>query len=177
LWDEVGKPRVLWDRLTSRVSLQAAASEAFQAAASKATPLRMTIVGARGLRVADWTSGEGKSDPYCIFELKGKSRASKTQTQVVEHDLNPEWNHEGVLNDYTVGDSLVFRIYDMDHIFLGSLVLPSDKFHPHGFEGELPLKDAGEDGTAVLRLKIEPPVDLKDDTAFEAAGEDWEAEY
>jgi len=163
------QPRSLWDRLTSRVSSQPAASEA--------TPLRITIVSAKGLRIADWTSGEGKSDPYCICELKGKSRASKVQTEVVEHSLDPEWNHEGVLNDYTVGDSLVFKIYDSDYIFLGSLVLPSEKFHPHGFEGELPLEDAGEDGTAALRLKIEPPVNMKDDAVFEAAGEDWKAEY
>jgi len=174
---EDGKPRSLWDRLTSRISSQAAGSEAFQGVISKATPLRMTIVSARGLRVADWTSGEGKSDPYCICELKGKSRASKIQTQVVEHDLDPAWNHEGVLNDYTVGDSLVFKIYDVDYILLGSLELPSNRFHPHGFEGELHLKDAGEDGTGVLSLKIEPTVDMKDDPAFEAAGKDWVAEY
>jgi len=136
----------------------------------------MTIQSARGLRVADWTSGEGKSDPYCICELKGKSSASKIQTQVIDHDLDPEWNHEGVLNDYTVGDSLEFKIYDVDYIFLGSLVLPSEQFHPHGFEGELPLEDAGEDSAAVLRLKIEPLVDIKDEPAIEAS-EDWEAEY
>merc|ERR1712129_368014 len=159
-----------WRRLTSGSLSQTPISP-------HAKPLLFTILGAKGLKVADWTHGEGKSDPYCICELKGNSKTSKTQTQVIYHDLDPIWNHTATFNDYVVGDSLLFKIYDVDYIPLGSLVLPSEKFHPHGFEGELPLEDAGEDGTAVLRLKIEPPVDIKDDVASEAAGEDWEAEY
>merc|ERR1719362_2339899 len=138
--------RSWWRRLTSGGSSQAS---------PHATPLQLTILGAKGLRVADWTHGEGKSDPYCVCELKGKSKASKTQTQTVYHDLDPEWNHKATFNEYVVGDSLVFKIFDVDYIHLGDLVLPCEKFHPHGFEGELPLENAGEDSKAVLRLKIE----------------------
>jgi len=165
-----GQPKAAgswWQRLSSAQQLSSAASS--KTSEAQVTPLQVTILGAKGLRVADWNSGEGKSDPYCICELKDKSKATKIQTGVVYHDRDPTWNHEATLTDYAVGDSLVFKVYDVDYACLGSLVLPSEKFHPHGFEGELSLDEAGEDITAVLRLKVQP--------AVEAAGNDWKSEY
>merc|ERR1711963_624516 len=52
----------------------------------------VNIVNARGLRNADWI---GKSDPYCICEVKGKADVM-IQTSVVDSDMNPEWNYKGV---------------------------------------------------------------------------------
>jgi len=167
---ETSKPKgSWWQRLSTAQRLSSAASSKVNEA--QATPLQVSILGATGLRIADWTHGDGKSDPYCICELKGKSRATKIQTEVVYHDTDPTWNHEAILTDYVVGDSLVFKVYDVDYISLGYLVLPSEKFHPQGFEGELPLEEAGEGVSAVLRLKIQPAA------GEEAADNDWEAEY
>jgi len=117
-------------------------------------------VGARGLRDADWLPGAGKSDPYCICELEGKPEATKIETQVINNTSDPHWGFEGSLTDYIAGDSLVFKVYDKDFgksdDFLGLAVLPGEHFHPHGFEGELPLQDAGKGITATLQLKVAP---------------------
>jgi hypothetical protein len=169
--DATDKPKAAgswWRRLSSAQRLSGA--DASKTSEAQATPLQVTILGAKGLRVADWSSGEGKSDPYCICELQGKPSATKIQTDVVYHDLDPTWNHEATLTDHVMGDSLVFKVYDVDYVCLGSLVLPSEKFHPDGFEGELPLDEAGEGVAAALRLKIQP-------AAVEAASNDWESEY
>lgn len=122
------------------------------------TPLKVWILGASGLRDADWVPGSGVSDPYCICELQGKPESAKIQTQVIQNDCNPTWNYEAALPDYEFGDDLVFKVYDKDtgksDDFLGTLTLPNDFFHPHGFEGELPLEDAGKGITATLKLRI-----------------------
>jgi len=121
-------------------------------------PLRIMIVGAAGLRDADLMPGSGMSDPYCTCELLGKPHASQVQTQVVKNTPNPLWNHEADLQDYTIGDTLVFKVYGQDSgkrdDYLGSLTVRSDMFDPHGFEGELPLQESGTGITATLRLRI-----------------------
>lgn len=121
--------------------------------------IKITIVGARGLRDADWF---GKSDPYCVCEIQGKSNAPKIQTKVVPNCLDPVWNHHAEIKGFKPGDSLVFRIYDKDFVkrddFLGTVTLASEQFYPRGFEGELPLTEAGKGINAFLILKIEVPV-------------------
>merc|ERR1719507_206217 len=92
-------------------------------------PLRITLVGAKGLRDADWMPGTGTSDPYCVCELLGKPDAPRVETQVIKNTCDPVWNHEAELPVYTPGDTLVFKVYDQvfgkADDFLGSLTLPS----------------------------------------------------
>merc|ERR1711862_757800 len=106
--------------------------------------LWVTIVGATGLHEAD-TCGKG-SDPYCILEIPGKPR-SKIKTQALDSTLNPVWNHESEIVDYSPGDDLKFSVWDKDpggnfreesqDDPLGQAVLPSRSFHPGGFTGQL----------------------------------------
>merc|ERR1712048_684074 len=116
--------------------------------------VKVTIVGARGLRNADWV---GKSDPYCICEIPGKSY-SKFLTEVVNNCLNPEWNHEADVSGYAIEDPLTFTVKDKDPMkkddALGSITLMSDQFLASGFEGELQLSGAGTGAEAFLRVKV-----------------------
>jgi len=122
----------------------------------KPPPLRMVIVGARGLRDADWV---GKSDPYCVCEVLTKPD-TKVQTPVIKNTLNPTWDHETEITRFQPGDILVFKVYDQDvgkSDFLGTVSLESKQFYPGGFDGEVPLAEAGKGIEAFLKLKI-PPV-------------------
>jgi len=123
-------------------------------------PLRITINSARGLRNADWLPGTGKSDPYCTCEVQGKLDLQKIKTKVTNDDLNPVWDHEAEIPGYTVGDALVFNVYDYDFPgpddLLGTVTLPSHTFVPGGFDGELQLADVGEGGSAFLSIRILP---------------------
>jgi len=131
-----------------------------QATLMEDAPLHITIVGARGLRDADWLPGAGKSDPYCICELEGKPDANKLETQVINNTCDPSWDFQGSLTDYAAGDSLVFKVYDKDSFkkddFLGFAVLSGEQFHPNGFEGELTLQDAGKGISAALQVRVAP---------------------
>jgi len=122
-------------------------------------PLQIMIVGARGLRDADWLPGGGVSDPYCICEILTKPM-SKVQTPVLNNTLNPVWNHEAEFPDYVPGDIFLFKVYDSDvgkqDDFLGSAVLESHQFYPFGFIGELPLSEAGTGISAFVKLVVQP---------------------
>mmetsp|Transcript_86728 Transcript_86728/g.240559 ORF Transcript_86728/g.240559 Transcript_86728/m.240559 type:complete len:1129 (+) Transcript_86728:53-3439(+) len=121
--------------------------------------LKVKIVSARGLRAADLAIMGGKSDPYCVCEIPGKS-SSQFKTAVVKKSLQPEWNHEQELAGYEVGDSIMFTVYDHDYgktdDLLGKFVLPSADFHPKGFDGELRLLEAGDGIQAYLKVQITP---------------------
>lgn len=107
--------------------------------------LKVRVTSARGLRAADFTITRwGTSDPYCSVELAGKAK-SGFKTQVLEKTLEPYWDYEGTINNYTSGMALKFNVYDKDFSLkddlLGSVTLSASQFHPNGFEGELPLHD------------------------------------
>lgn len=126
---------------------------------SGSPPLKVTIISARGLRNADWLPGTGKSDPYCTCEVQGKLALQKIKTKVINDNLNPAWDHEGEIQGYSVGDDLVFNVFDHDFAgsdgLLGTVTVHSRDFVPGGFEGELSL--AGEKGgSAFLSIRIPP---------------------
>jgi len=115
----------------------------------------VNIVSAKGLRNADWI---GKSDPYCICEVKGKADVM-IQTSVVDSDMNPEWNHKEELVGYQIEDDLEFIVKDKDPAkpddILGRVTLPSERFYPDGsFEGDLVLGETGTEQQASLTLRI-----------------------
>jgi len=136
-------------------------------------PLRISILGASGLRNADWAPGTGVSDPYCTCEIRGKPHAAKIETHVVKNNLDPTWDYEAELPEFAAGDCLVFKVCDQDFgksdDFLGTLSLMSEQFYPHGFDGALPLQMAGKGNTANLRLRI-PPVTMVNPVAEMALG-------
>lgn len=121
-------------------------------------PLQVIVVSARGLRNADWGPFNGKSDPYCICEIKNKP-LSKTVTQVIDNNLNPVWNYEITFADYDFGDSLTFTVWDQDigkrDDFLGFATLESEQFHPGGFDGELQLQNAGKGISAFIKARVD----------------------
>jgi len=118
--------------------------------------LRVTIVSARGLRNADFG---GKSDPYCICNVPGKSW-SQFQTAVVQDSLSPIWNEEHLINDYESGDSLDFEVLDDDDEeddpgeLLGRGSLDSSAFYPEGFDGDITLLDTGKSQRSTLRVRV-----------------------
>lgn len=124
-------------------------------------PLKVKIVGARGLRAADsWIKSPmhgSKSDPYCVCEIPGKLY-SKCTTPVIKKNLNPVWNFEANIVDFVPGDSLLFSVYDYDRgkdpDFLGHVTLPSEKFFPNGFAGEVTLDKAGPGINAYLNIEV-----------------------
>lgn len=58
------------------------------------------------------------------------------------------WNFHGHLDGYELGDSLEFEVYDKDMLMrdslLGRATLSCDEFLTLGFDGQLPLVDAGK---------------------------------
>jgi len=122
--------------------------------------MRISIVGARGLRKIDdlQVGGGGLPETYCTCDIPGKS-ASKVQTNVINDTLDPEWNFEHDIVDFAVGDSLCFQVWRRDigkqyGDLLGTVTLHSSQFYPTGFEGELPLAEAGGDIPGYLRVSV-----------------------
>eukprot|EP00930_Biecheleria_cincta_P042503 TRINITY_DN29250_c0_g1_i1.p1 TRINITY_DN29250_c0_g1~~TRINITY_DN29250_c0_g1_i1.p1 ORF type:complete len:850 (-),score=138.34 TRINITY_DN29250_c0_g1_i1:42-2537(-) len=126
--------------------------------------LQVIIQSARGLRNADVTLFNGKSDCLCRCTLLGKAH-SMVETQVKNDTLSPEWNEQFVIMQYTTGDSIEFSVFDADTCpitgsvssldRLGSVVLQAERFESDGFEGELQLSGAGQNENAFLKVKVE----------------------
>jgi ubiquitin-protein ligase len=117
------------------------------------TQLRIAVISARGLRNADFG---GASDPYCTCQVPEKDW-TRFQTAVIKDTMNPVWNEEHMINDYTTGDPLDFEIFDDDDgddELLGRCTLNSEAFYPEGFDGEVALSDTGKTQTSKLRVKV-----------------------
>jgi len=121
--------------------------------------LTIKIMGARGLRNADWLPGMGTSDCMCKVKTVGKveSESYVFQTKTINNTLTPLWQEEAEITDFNDGDSLEFSVWDEDTgkspDFLGKVVLKNEDFANDGFNGELQLTEAGN-GKAFLRLKV-----------------------
>eukprot|EP00927_Polykrikos_kofoidii_P084287 TRINITY_DN8839_c0_g1_i3.p1 TRINITY_DN8839_c0_g1~~TRINITY_DN8839_c0_g1_i3.p1 ORF type:complete len:1250 (+),score=240.71 TRINITY_DN8839_c0_g1_i3:677-4426(+) len=121
------------------------------------TPLKLqvSIMRAAGLQHLDFT-GDKMS---CVCQQKGSDGRAKfveMQTRDVDNTLNPEWNETSELASWQIGDALEFIIKDNSKLgseVAGSVTVPSDRFYPNGFEGELVV--SGVDG-AVLHVRIMP---------------------
>jgi len=140
------KPRQEW-----------AVEKALREAAAAERGIKVTIVSARGLRIADI---KGKADPYVVCEVCcRKGSHDKFQTKVIRHTTEPMWNHEVTLNEFTEGDSLKFDIWDKDIFpkpddFLGTARLLSHQIYPGGFQGEIPLQQAKTNKALETSLKL-----------------------
>jgi len=96
--------------------------------------------------------------------------------QLLDRDAYNVWDYEAELPEFASGDILVFKVYDEDvgkhDDLLGTLTLTSEQFHPHGFEGALPLQDAGKGITANLWLRIPPATVVNPFAAAQPPAED-----
>lgn len=121
------------------------------------TRLKVTVVNARGLRNADGVNG-GKSDPYCVCEVEGKPHV-RFMTKVINNSLDPEWNEEHELANYSAGDTLKFTLRDKDigsreDGVLGIYNLKASVFLEKGFDQEVPLSGLPKGMKSTLALKI-----------------------
>lgn len=127
--------------------------------------LKVAILGARGLRAADWSLvGGSTSDPVCCCEVQGKPE-TKFETRRVNKTLQPSWNEEHEIPTYERGDSLQFQVYDYDKAsapdFLGRATLAAREFDREGgFLGELKLFDSGKGSQAFLAIRVEVALPL-----------------
>lgn len=105
--------------------------------------LQVLIKGAKGLPPAD---PNGKSDPFCVFQIEGKPY-TRCSTKIIRKTLEPQWDEE--FDDkyrYREGDTVTFEIFDYDQggkfDLLGQCSIHSNQFHSQGgFEGSIPLTD------------------------------------
>lgn len=116
-------------------------------------PLTVYVVGARGLKNADWLSLLGGSnDTYVSVHSTG---VKPLNTKTIPHVLDPMWLQELEMNDHRLGQSLELRVFDKDPItgttLLGQAVLESWRFEAEGYNNEIPLEGATH---AFLRVKI-----------------------
>ncbi|CAK0825369.1 unnamed protein product [Prorocentrum cordatum] len=117
--------------------------------------LRVKVVSAWGLHGAghglrSHRSGlfgnSGVSDPYyCVCELRGghASRAA-FKTKVVPNGLRPVWDAECGFGGYLPEEWLVFTVmrkHSHSSSTVGHAAIHSVDFLPHGFHGELLLRD------------------------------------
>lgn len=117
------------------------------------------IMGARGLRNADWLPGMGTSDCFCNVKIAGKDDDSSLfQTKTINDTLTPVWQEEAQIFELAENEDLEFSIWDEDAAkapdFLGKAVLKYSDFADKGFNGDLKLEEAGKSARAFLRLKV-----------------------
>jgi len=120
------------------------------------------IVGARGIRNTDWMPGAGKPDCYCEVRATGNGASSQPLfvTKVIDDSLEPMWREEAALPAYKKKQGLQFKVFDKDLAssdYLGKVELEAGYFNKDGFNGEMPLEEAGTNIKAYLRFKIKPP--------------------
>mmetsp|Transcript_22841 Transcript_22841/g.43794 ORF Transcript_22841/g.43794 Transcript_22841/m.43794 type:complete len:454 (+) Transcript_22841:68-1429(+) len=101
--------------------------------------LKLKVIGGHRLPNMGWGS---KSDPYCVVEIPGKP-GSRRRTRTIDGNLDPLWQESFEMTEHAPGDSLVFAVWDEDwgknDDLLGFVTLSYSDYHPHGFQGELPL--------------------------------------
>ncbi|EFX02579.1 membrane bound c2 domain containing protein [Grosmannia clavigera kw1407] len=116
--------------------------------------LRVDILDGRDLPAADTN---GKSDPYCKFELNGQE---VFKSKVQKKTLNPVWNEffEVVVPSRT-GAKFAAKVYDYDFAdkpdFLGGANIRLDQLEPFKAQ-ELTLPLDGKSGSIRVRLLFRP---------------------
>lgn len=73
----------------------------------------------------------------------------------MKNTLDPEWNEEHVLDNWSEGDALQFTVYDQGLLgskIEGKAVLHSELFFPRGFNGQLSLSEG--EGKLYVRVAL-----------------------
>jgi len=131
--------------LEARPSRQRA-REAFRLRREGTTKVRISILGAKDLRSADFM---GKSDPYCVctvWTVAGK-KTSESRTEVKLQTVNPVWEGFNKVVEYQFGDFIEFNVWDKDlgpkkDDFLGKVTITTPEFFPDDFDGDLLLDES-----------------------------------
>eukprot|EP00419_Tripos_fusus_P054174 CAMPEP_0172811260 /NCGR_PEP_ID=MMETSP1075-20121228/9309_1 /TAXON_ID=2916 /ORGANISM="Ceratium fusus, Strain PA161109" /LENGTH=113 /DNA_ID=CAMNT_0013650667 /DNA_START=38 /DNA_END=376 /DNA_ORIENTATION=+ len=105
--------------------------------------LKVHIVRAEGLQHMNHLTGD---HPYVACEIKRADGEVETRADtkpVTGGDtLNPVWDETLELESWQPGETLQFTIYDKGLVGSkteGKALLPSEFFHPHGFQGMLAI--------------------------------------
>jgi len=110
--------------------------------------ISVSIVKATHLKAMNFAG----NDPWCECKV-GKRVGCKTA--VVKGSLEPEWNETHEV-EWHEGEDLHFTIYDEGMIASkteGDVTLPSEKFFPNGFDGEVKIEGL-EDGGLHIRVAV-----------------------
>jgi len=137
------------------------ADKAGMASVQASHHLKVSILGASGLRILD--SATGKSDIIVSAEIAGKAdfKISSPVISGVASNLNGSgrvdviFTFEGELKGWVAGDKIVFTVTDSAQ---GALLLGRASVAPTPeqgtFEGEVVLEEAGEGYRPVLQVKV-----------------------
>ncbi|CAK7205058.1 Tricalbin-2 [Sporothrix eucalyptigena] len=116
--------------------------------------LRVDVLDAENLPAAD---SNGKSDPYCKFDLHG---TEVFKSKVIKKTLNPTWNEFFEIPvPSRIGANFNLKVYDYDFAdrpdFLGGAPIQLDQLEPfRASEIRVPLD--GKSGSVRLRLLFRP---------------------
>lgn len=138
------RQRNMHEELKAHPLLVAAGSASKDAdSAVKGVPIKVTIVGALGLRNADET---GLSDPFCSCEVVTPTgiQIDNFRTKAMTDCTDAIWNQEHIFENFTGGTCLQFSVFDKDQSgseLLGRSKLANSQLIPTGFQGKLTLAD------------------------------------
>jgi len=135
---------------------------------AESLPLVVAVLGAKGLREADWLPGAHRYF-HCVLRTcprrQGRStcqtRAVKDVVGAMNDVVDANWAEEdGIMEaQYVTGDSLEFDVVDSDDDgnsgLLGRAFLEAARFSERGFIGELPLEGAGAIFGTAATLSVE----------------------
>eukprot|EP00929_Paragymnodinium_shiwhaense_P070408 TRINITY_DN35660_c0_g1_i1.p1 TRINITY_DN35660_c0_g1~~TRINITY_DN35660_c0_g1_i1.p1 ORF type:complete len:2554 (-),score=753.58 TRINITY_DN35660_c0_g1_i1:158-7819(-) len=120
--------------------------------------VQVTIVSAQGLK---HIVSQKEDDIWCKCLVKTACPTGKQaicKTNIVKGSLKPVWNETFDLHPWCIGESLEFTIYEKagntDKVE-GVVTLPTEKFYPNGFLGEVPVPGLEKSGGS-LYLRVVP---------------------
>jgi hypothetical protein len=117
--------------------------------------LQVTIVWATGLKHLNYT-GDNMKCGVAVKHTRWMEKPSKCMTKAVKNMLEPVWNETYELV-WKPGESVEFSVWDEGMLCAkseGSVTVPSDKFYPHGWAGDVAL--GGGDQKARLHVSLMP---------------------
>merc|ERR1719482_2711765 len=108
----------------------------------------------------------GTSDPYCVCQVRGVKKSSKTRvkTDVISNSTDPVWNQSFELT-FRGEHSLEFQVWDHDLFpkqdeLLGYASLSSAQLVGGTFVGTLKLEGSKATGFLKVRVSTTPPSDV-----------------
>eukprot|EP00418_Pyrodinium_bahamense_P079138 CAMPEP_0179062126 /NCGR_PEP_ID=MMETSP0796-20121207/26771_1 /TAXON_ID=73915 /ORGANISM="Pyrodinium bahamense, Strain pbaha01" /LENGTH=244 /DNA_ID=CAMNT_0020759031 /DNA_START=105 /DNA_END=839 /DNA_ORIENTATION=+ len=95
--------------------------------------------------------GYDSAGSYCSCKIPGKAEGCRTEVA-----RNAQWNFEGEVNNYKVGQPLLFEVRSeaRSRLLLGQAQLSGSKIDANGFEGELALEKTQDGVQAFLQVRV-----------------------
>eukprot|EP00929_Paragymnodinium_shiwhaense_P068310 TRINITY_DN34328_c0_g1_i1.p1 TRINITY_DN34328_c0_g1~~TRINITY_DN34328_c0_g1_i1.p1 ORF type:complete len:913 (+),score=183.54 TRINITY_DN34328_c0_g1_i1:79-2817(+) len=125
------------------------------------TPIRITIVAARGLsKASESLIFTDKCNTFCVCKIVGDNEQFKRaaiKTELKEDTAEPVWNHSGELA-VCMDQTLEFSVWDHNFVkedkLMGSASLPAAYVLRKGFVGELQLRGVAATGKLKVRIEL-----------------------